>query len=112
MSELAGLASHDAHLAAGLLGGRVADGCFSRLIEAVNLLIRGSSGSGAVATSTTTGTTIAAVRRHLGNSLIRETASTSSTLGGVEPVYRSPLSFRPLRRFSNIRGETREQWIA
>ena len=25
--------------------------------------------------------------------------------------YRSPLDFRPLRRFSNARSETRERWI-
>jgi hypothetical protein len=26
--------------------------------------------------------------------------------------YRSPMIFRPLRRFTNTRSETRERWIA
>jgi hypothetical protein len=27
-------------------------------------------------------------------------------------AYRSPLQFRPLRRFSDARRETRERWVA
>jgi hypothetical protein len=58
-----------------------------------------SSGSGSRQMSTTTSTTIAAVRRDLEDSPNRETATTSSTLGGIEPVT------HPLHRLTRPRIE-------